>query len=178
MIRFSFDERKAAQAAAYLIARKGGQINYMLLIKLMYMAERASLLRRGRTITGDDLYALKDGPVLSRVLNLIRQRPSDVWSEYVLPREADFTVSLRTLRTSELSESEIEILDEIFNQYGGWDPFDLRDHLHKILPEWRHPGITSIMIDPAEILRLERKTQEEIDLVESKAREDRFFDQL
>jgi uncharacterized phage-associated protein len=180
VIRFSFDERKAAQAAAHLIARKGGQMNYMLLIKLMYMADRASLLRRRQTITGDDLYAMTHGPALSRVLNLIRHGKADSspWFDYIGEKNLDYTVSLRMSATGELSDSELAILDEVFDEYGHWNPFKLRDHLHEILPEWDDPMGTSVHVDPETILRLENRGQAEIDIVAAKAREDRFFEQL
>lgn len=155
-------------------------MNYMLLIKLMYLAERSSLLTRGRTITGDDFYALKDGPVLSRTLNLIREGTPERtgWAEYVSEKEPDFTVALRSDNVGDLSESEIRILDEVFDQYGHWNQFTLRDHLHKILPEWSHPGRTSFLIDPESILRFEHKSDKDIERVAAKAHEDRFFDQL
>jgi hypothetical protein len=38
--RYQFNEQKATQAAAFLIAANGGQINYMKLIKLLYLANR------------------------------------------------------------------------------------------------------------------------------------------
>lgn len=179
MIRFAFNERKAAQAAAHLINRSGGRMSYMLLVKLLYMAERKSLVERGRTITGDDLYALKDGPVVSHVLNLIRHGKSgSVWFDYISEKEPDYTVGLRLNHTADLSEAEVEVLDAIFNQYGHWNQFALRDHLHEILPEWKHPGITSVVIDPETILRLEHKSDDEIKRVAARAHEDRFFDQL
>lgn len=180
MIRFSFNERKSAQAAAHLIARKGGRINYMLLVKLLYLADRESLLERGRPITGDELYAMKHGPAVSRVLNLIRwgKDGSSLWFDYITEKEPDYTVALRSTGESELSMSDLRILDAVFAEYGHWDQFALRDHLHKILPEWSNPGETSMLIDPETILRIGNKTPDEIAVIAAKASEDRFFDQL
>ncbi len=38
-----FNERKAAQAAAYLLHKAGGKLPLLKLMKLMYLAERLSL---------------------------------------------------------------------------------------------------------------------------------------
>ncbi len=40
--RYIFDEKKATQAAGILISKSGGTINYMKLIKLIYLANRES----------------------------------------------------------------------------------------------------------------------------------------
>jgi hypothetical protein len=60
--KFKFNERKAVQAAGRLILQNG-EMNYMALIKLLYLIDRESLLRFGRSITGDKVVAMKQGPV-------------------------------------------------------------------------------------------------------------------
>jgi uncharacterized phage-associated protein len=57
-VRFPFDERKAAQAAAYLLKKHDGRLNFMKLIKLLYLADRKSLLENGKPITGDRMLAM------------------------------------------------------------------------------------------------------------------------
>ena len=46
-MKFVFDERKAAQAAAHLLHRHGGPMPYIKLIKLLYLADRRGLRRDG-----------------------------------------------------------------------------------------------------------------------------------
>jgi hypothetical protein len=48
-----FDERKATEATALLLSLRGGQMHYMKLIKLLYLADRRALLRWGIPITTD-----------------------------------------------------------------------------------------------------------------------------
>src|ERR1022692_1541243 len=43
-------------------------MNYMLLIKLLYLLDRRALSLWGRPVTGDDYFSMKYGPVLSEVL--------------------------------------------------------------------------------------------------------------
>ncbi|MGE0134681.1 MAG: hypothetical protein AB7L91_10365 [Dehalococcoidia bacterium] len=46
-MQFVFDERRAAQAAAQLLELRGGRMPYMKLIKLLYWADRESLIETG-----------------------------------------------------------------------------------------------------------------------------------
>src|SRR5260221_5786815 len=61
-IKFSFNERKAVQAAGRLVANAGGEINYLALMKLLYLIDREALIRFGKPITGDKVVAMKHGP--------------------------------------------------------------------------------------------------------------------
>jgi uncharacterized phage-associated protein len=71
MLNLSFDESKATEAAAFLLSRSDQTMNYMKLIKLLYLADREALIRWGRPISTDRYVSMKHGPVLSNVLNLI-----------------------------------------------------------------------------------------------------------
>jgi hypothetical protein len=59
-IRFVFDEKKALQAAAYLLKLNGGTMDYRKLVTLMYLADRELLITIGRTITGDEMVNIPD----------------------------------------------------------------------------------------------------------------------
>jgi len=59
-IRFAFDEKKAAQAAAYLLKLNGGTMDRRKLLMMLYMADRKMLVEHGRTITGDEFANVPD----------------------------------------------------------------------------------------------------------------------
>ena len=168
-MRFPFDERKAAQAAAYLLKRHHGRLNYMKLIKLLYLADRKALLDLGNPITGDRMMSMPKGPVLSGILDLInwgrRRSETSVWLQYVSePIGYDVTLAAEGISIDELdllSESERQILDEIDEEYGRVDKWSLVELTHR-LPEWHDPRGSSLPIDPAEILREEGRSEEEI----------------
>lgn len=66
MSNFSiFSERKAAEAAAFLLLKGGGGLELLKLMKLMYLAERESFKKYGESITGDAFVSMQHGPVLS-----------------------------------------------------------------------------------------------------------------
>ena len=47
MLNLSFDESKATEAAVFLLSRSDQTMNYMKLIKLLYLADREALIRWG-----------------------------------------------------------------------------------------------------------------------------------
>jgi uncharacterized phage-associated protein len=181
-MRFPFDEEKTTQAAAYLLKLNGGTLPYIVLIKLLYLADREMLAKHGRPITGDKLVSMKHGPVLSRVLDLVSNGPDDSspssWFRYITEPDS-YDVSLREVApTDALSRFEMRLLEGIYQRYGRMDKWKLRDLLHKILPEWKDPGSSMSDIDPVDILRAADWDEAAIDEAKSNAREDLFLASL
>ncbi|MCS4273511.1 MULTISPECIES: Panacea domain-containing protein [Raoultella] len=167
-----FSEEKVAQMAAYLLLKRGGRMAYLKLMKLLYLANRQSMIRHGRMMGEDRLYSMRHGPVMSTTLDLIRGK-SDIKGEYWYhliktnshdvalcadPREMDVDEVF-----DELSRADIRILDEIYAQYGHMNRFELRDmtHLRNVCPEWHDPGNSRTPIDVREIFLNEGKSPEE-----------------
>ena len=172
-MKFVFDERKAAQAAAHLLHRHGAPMPYIKLIKLLYLADRRAFIETGHPITGDRLVSMKNGPVLSKVLDLIRYTGGggrSTWHEYVSDPEGHAVTAICPLELDEaddeLSEYERGLLDTIFREHGGSNEWDLVDYTHT-LPEWTDPKQSSAPIDPGAILKSEGFTKKEIARVES-----------
>lgn len=183
MIKFPFSERKAAQSAAYLVHLHGGSMNYMALIKLLYLADRRALIERGLPITGDYMVSMPQGPVLSRVLDLINMGKPELptsWFEYLSePRAYNVrsVVSVTDKTAEELSPYELRLLREIHAAYGHLDRFKLRDLTHT-LPEWTDPRGSSYPIPPEDILRAANKSEEEIERIAGDAAELWLFSSL
>ena len=84
MLGFNLD--KTIQAAAYLLKQEPEcRMNYMRLLKMLYIANRQSLKTRDVPICGDKAYAMKRGPVLSATLDLINgsDPSSPQWSQTI-----------------------------------------------------------------------------------------------
>lgn len=178
-MRFHFDDRKTAHAAAFLLSRAGGRMAHMQLIKLLYLADREMLLKHGMPITGDQMTAMRHGPVLSRVLDFITDGPTksaSAWFDYVGP-SIDYVVALKPEaktdpeQLDELSRFELRLLGDVFEKYGRMDRWDLVELLHKMLPEWSDPGSSAFKISPEQILRAESRSDEEIQRVKEDADE-------
>jgi uncharacterized phage-associated protein len=162
-MKFVFDELKSAQAASILLERSGGSMPYIKLIKLLYLADRASLIDTGSPITGDRFVSMKYGPVLSRVLTLIKtahHSENSIWGRYVQRNYFD-AVLVGSAEADHLSDYDEELLNNIFDAYGSWNSWDVVDRTHA-LPEWNDPGDTSVPIEPEEILRFAGYDEEEL----------------
>jgi uncharacterized phage-associated protein len=144
-------------------------MSYMKLIKLLYLADRAALLKWGRPITTDSYVSMDRGPVLSRVLDLATDEElpghNSVWASHITGA-AHYSVRLqRDPGEDELSEAELQLLDQIFQEHGRKSRWELVDLTHK-LPEWKNPQSGAIPIRYRDILKAAGKTEIEIAAVE------------
>lgn len=151
-----FSEKKAAQSAAYFLFKAHGRLPVLKLMKLLYLAERRSYEMYGDPIIGDRLVSMDHGPVLSQTLNRINGMSSSEengWDAWISDREGhDVALSdpsrIRSPEEDllELSEAEIEVLDETWKQFGHLSKYQIRDLTHKICPEWEDPDGSSVPI--------------------------------
>jgi len=139
--RFHFD--RSLQAAAYLLKwAKGREMRYIHLLKMLYIADREYLAEYGYTITGDKVVAMQYGPVLSRILNLIKVKGEtsqiERWQQFI-PTERDRrTVQLvADPGIGELSRASMAKLDSVFERFGNLKPFEVVRLTHEF-PEWEH----------------------------------------
>lgn len=151
-----FSETKAAQTAAFFLYQAHGRLPILKLMKLMYLAERRSYELYGEPLIGDTLVSMEHGPVLSRTLNRVNGTVPSVdngWDSWVADREGH-DVALRDpsrVRSPEqdlleLSDAELDLLNETWAQYGHLGKYQIRDLTHKICPEWEDPDGSSIPI--------------------------------
>lgn len=141
----SFNEAKATGLATYLLSLAGGTMNYMKLIKLMYLVDRASFCAIGQFVTNDDMYSLPNGPLLSNVDDLITEpsRQKNIWTQHITePAKYEVSLTRKNHKSVQdlLSDFELELTQHIFQQFGKMNVWDLVDQLHKMLPEWENPG--------------------------------------
>jgi len=155
-MRFQFNEKKAAQAAAHLLKLNGGKLNHMVLIKLLFLADRVALLKNERPITGASMVSMDKGPVLSEVLDFISEgtRGNGSWAEHISP-SSNFVVTLKIAEpeTDELSRFELRVLEKVYEKFGKMDKWDLIKWLHDNIPEWTDPKGSALPIEYAEVLR-------------------------
>jgi uncharacterized phage-associated protein len=165
-----FNERRATEAAAKFLKLRGGRMSYLKLIKLLYLLDREALLRWGRPVTTDRYVSMDNGPVVSRIYDLIREEPppgtDPVWRHFISP-PGNYEVSLTAEpEIDELSPAEESLIEEIFAQYGKLSRWNLVDLSHG-LAEWQDPKGSAIPIEYRDILRAGKKTESEIAAVES-----------
>ena len=179
MFAFKFD--KAIQAAAYLLRREPSrEMNYMRLIKILYIADRESIRQTGRPITGDRVAAMKQGPVLSELLDLIKGTHLDCpkWGSFV---QRD-TYNVRLVGEpglANLSRFDIEMLERVAEERRSHDEWEMVEFTHKF-PEWQKnapEGDSRNWISFADILDAVGRSAD-LPLIEEEAKADCAFMRL
>ncbi|MEZ5851852.1 MAG: Panacea domain-containing protein [Hyphomicrobiaceae bacterium] len=153
-----FNVRKAAQAAAFFALKEGGQINVLKLTKLIYLADRRFMSQYDAPILGDRLVSMDHGPVNSRTLNYINgTAESDDWNAHIADRAGHFVglsnPAIQIDDLDELSDAELQALEDVWGQFGHMDRFELRDWTHKNCPEWEDPHGSMIPIRYAQVFK-------------------------
>ena len=180
---FPFRLRKAIQATHVLLdCQFDDTMEYMRLLKLLYIAERESLEETGVPIIGSRVVAMKNGPLHSRVYDLIKQEgiDEDEWSKYFQTIDNEIRVRERP-GVESLSRYEIRKLREVHARFDDIDTWELVDSTHSF-PEWRdnYPDPqenTSNSIPIEDILKAVGRDADTEAILED-AKEDREIDRL
>ena len=98
----------------------GAEIDEMKLHKMLYLAQRESLIRTGAPLFSENIHAWKYGPV---VVEVRRAYHADL-----IPK---------SLMTDGVSHAELDILDYIFNTYAGKNSWSLSRLTHAEY-SWQH----------------------------------------
>jgi uncharacterized phage-associated protein len=163
-----FREDRATQAAAFLLKLNKKRIKFpfmrhIKLIKLMYIAEREALLQLGHLITYDRLMSMDNGPVLSRVLDLVKGSiGTGYWRQHIKRWFPYWVHLISDPSTDQLSVAEEKILSDVYRRYGHLNRHRLIDISHE-LPEWRDPKGSALPIEPRDVLISQKVPAEEAD---------------
>jgi len=170
-VNFPNQGKKATQAVARLIQSSGGPIDYLRVIKLIYLADRESLRKRGVPIVGGQYYSMRKGPVISEVMNFVGKRNAPGWKEMISPRYGN-EIRLQGKPSFEaLSQSEIDILDEVVEFHSSRTTEELVSWCHKHCAEYEKvalDGRKPITIES--ILRAVGKSQKAINNIVQEAK--------
>ncbi len=168
-----FNLEKVIQTCNYLLQKNNGSLNYTKMIKLLYLADRESLNEAGNTITGDSYYSLDNGPVLSKLYNLIKgeqtnEKEQTIWDSRFTKDGYDLICLSDRIPFGELSRYEMNLLDTLYKQFKKYDFRYMIDYTHnpENCPEWQCPNGSSIPISLEDILSKKfKRTPEEIEWI-------------
>lgn len=113
MREYELNKGKSVNALLYICKKLGGGWDKYSLLKILYFAEEKHLVTYGRPITGDQIIAMKYGPVPSWSFDCVKPRPEN---------EKYFTIDSDTITANLepdmdfLSKSELKCLDESINE--------------------------------------------------------------
>jgi hypothetical protein len=178
--RFRFDEAKATQVASRFLEKSGGQMSHLALVKLLYIVDREALARWGRPVTGGEYYSMPYGTAISPVVDLMHRvegldEPT-FWTEHLIKMGNEMRLA-KSAGDDELSPAELDLVDEIFDQWGHLDKWELCNRTHDF-GEWTDPHGSSIPIGIDEVLHHVGKTGEEIAAIIDELRELQKVDSL
>jgi uncharacterized phage-associated protein len=100
-------------------------------MKLLWLADRIHLNRYGRTILNDVYCALPHGPVPSNTMDLSEKGIEDLYKVDNFAIEAEDKYDSKYF-----SKSDLEVLEEVWENYGNQSDKILRDYSH-LFPEWK-----------------------------------------
>lgn len=139
-----FDYKKAVEILAWLLHKyNNGTASKIMLIKLLFFADKYHLRKYGRTVSGDDYKAMNYGPVASKTLN-VASIDEDWLPPFACALASDVleltnggknVKLIKDIDHSSLSESDVEALNFSYDTFGKEKPFDLVEITHKY-PEW------------------------------------------
>ncbi len=139
-MNFPFKILKTIQAIGVLLRFDGvKRMNYMRLLKLLYIADRESLGETGRPITGGPVIAMERGPVLKEVYELIlgQHREMPLWAQFFRKERYDL-LELAEPDVGQLSRYEISKLQEVAKTYQEDDEWAIWSNitLHIGVTQW------------------------------------------
>ncbi len=142
MVRFNFDESKAIEALVYVAGEWAG-ITPFYLSKVLFFADRDHLRQYGRPVTGDLYIAMANGPVPSRIYDMVKGNldffgdPDAIERALSVDRNAVYRrlYAKRAVNLDLLSETDVRALADAIRFCRGKSFFDLM-HLTHQEPAW------------------------------------------
>lgn len=137
MLTYKFNFLKTLQAAAILLKMHNGHMEFIRLLKLLYIADRELLGEIGRTLTGDEPAAMKKGPVLRMVQKLIKGTADAHLEEWnaVIRKDGHELLLQGDPGIGRLTKAEMKKLEEVSTRFWDTTSVDLSELTHSF-KEW------------------------------------------
>ncbi|GHT96101.1 hypothetical protein FACS1894141_5860 [Spirochaetia bacterium] len=164
-----FQLDKLIQATGYVLKRNSFKMNYLKVIKILYLADRESIICTGQSMSGDSFVNMKNGPVLSRLYDLIKNRHTkaetqNFWNTRFSTDGYDLIANFDRIPEGGLSTFEKETLTRLDDQFKEASYGEMIDYVHKACPEWEDTD-TSKPIHLERILECAGMSPDEIDII-------------
>ncbi len=140
-IRFTFNLEKFVNAVAWL-ANECPDCTKLKICKLLYFADKEHLIQYYRPIIGDTYYKLKNGPIPTIGLALLRGHSSPAFQAFfneAIEVSGWHVIPKKQPDLGVFSKSDIRVLEKVKNTLGRFSAYDLRDLSHKE-PWWGKTG--------------------------------------
>ena len=147
-----FDHEKSVEIIGFFLSEAGKPQDKLKLIKLIYLADRLSMERRGKPLNFDSYYSLPHGPIASSALNGMNQMFAHrAWAKLAIAGDNRAVSAVKNIGTEHLSVAETKILAETWKRYGHMNALEIRDWTHKNCDEYVEVKSSRLSIDLDEI---------------------------
>ena len=138
---FFMDANIILESFYYLSKKLNSSIDKLAAVKLLFFADRYHLRKYGRLISDDTYYALPHGPVASNSLDILNQVMNDsntgTSRKYIKKSDSNTFIAVETdYKLEYLSDSDVEALEFVAEQFGDKEAWELRNLTHNY-PEWK-----------------------------------------
>lgn len=137
---FKINVEKTLNSVLFILEKLGGKSDFHKLFKILYFADQKHLARYGMPVSGDYYIAMKDGPVPSRVYDVLKYLRNDesVWytispdcHKFFEVRGNHYVFAKEKPNLDELAQSDVECLLESINENKNLSFDALRQKSHK-----------------------------------------------
>lgn len=130
-----FRTKKTREAVCYLLKGLGGKSTYGAITKLLYIADRESMRKQSRPITGDLMCALPHGPILSVVLDRLNGSHPE-FSDLIVNGKNYEIHLVGEEDPHDLTFSDLAVLKTVLDTYGklSWESLKAETHT---FDEWK-----------------------------------------
>lgn len=182
-MNFKFSARKATEVASLFIQKEGGRLNVMKLVKLVYLLDRLSIERRGIPVVGGIYYSMRNGPVTSELLDIINagalaDEDDTSWEKHISDRDSHEIGLIEEIPIEYLSDAECQLLDELYQEHGQKNQWELRDWCHRNCPEWTPLENRRERIYLGELAENVGKSKAEVEQICQEANESSLLDRV
>lgn len=148
-----FRDDKTTQMAAQFLKMAGGSMNYTILAKMLYVADRDMLLEWGTPITFGAWFNLDKGPIISEPTDLLRGKSdafSECWSSSI--EKVGYAAKLkRDPGHGALSPAEEKIISATFDKMRHMTLAEVLDYVHAF-PEYVNPNGRRLPLEYKDVL--------------------------
>jgi uncharacterized phage-associated protein len=179
-MELKYNEKKAVQIVALLLQKNNGAMDMLHLTKLVYLVDREAFMRWGMPLTGDRYASMKRGMVLSTTYDLSKGKfLGRFWDKFISKPDHNYKMTLLAdPDIDELSEEDIELIDEIYKNYGNKSTSFLIEEVHHKLPEWVDVGSSSLILPYEKVLEKNGFEGEKLKLILEELEEYSYFEKF
>lgn len=133
---------KSVQVLNWIAKKEGGIADKLKAIKIYWLADRLHLRKYGSTLTNDKYFAMELGPVgslakdITGLTNRLAEEQIEYKKIYLSILNKNKYQSIEEVDYGKFSETNLEVLDEVYKLSKDILNFDLVDLTH-LYPEWK-----------------------------------------